>query len=187
MYTIVFINREFYLLELSQKKEKRDFGRTRLFFASSGMKSCGWPVKVGVRYFRELKADNSHWKVLNYCRKTANHYGIHYTSSFAGIGAAPNLYSSCTTNGACIQQVHEDYRPIYFYVAQPYTIPYTFAKRPRASSLQKLEQKVAKSNCRVKFSKKLCNADFSQKVKQGEFSKSLNQVHFTEAQDKGIL
>ncbi|KYQ56916.1 hypothetical protein ALC60_04120 [Trachymyrmex zeteki] len=104
---------------------------------------------------------------------------------------APSVYTStgCCTNinggGFNVQQPqpHEDYRPIYFYVAQPYTIPYTFAKRPKpaASSLLRAA-KPRGNNCRVKFSKKLGNADFSQKVKQGEFSRSLNQVHFAESQ-----
>ncbi|KAG5343214.1 TTC4 protein, partial [Acromyrmex heyeri] len=104
---------------------------------------------------------------------------------------APSVYTStgCCTNinggGFNVQQPqpHEDYRPIYFYVAQPYTIPYTFAKRPKpaASSLLRAA-KPRGNNYRVKFSKKLGNADFSQKVKQGEFSRSLNQVHFAESQ-----
>ncbi|KAK0073326.1 hypothetical protein PV325_009896, partial [Microctonus aethiopoides] len=80
-------------------------------------------------------------------------------------------------------QLREDYRPIYFYVAQPYTIPYTFAKRPNQHHQQQLQSSLQKSgkqrgNYRVKFSKKLSSAEFSYKVKQGEFSKSLNQVQF---------
>ncbi|KAG5307069.1 TTC4 protein, partial [Acromyrmex insinuator] len=124
-------------------------------------------------------------------RKTANHYGVHYANSYACSNGAPSVYTStgCCTNinggGFNVQQPqpHEDYRPIYFYVAQPYTIPYTFAKRPKpaASSLLRAA-KPRGNNYRVKFSKKLGNADFSQKVKQGEFSRSLNQVHFAESQ-----
>lgn len=138
-------------------------------------------------------------------RKTANHYGgIQYASSYSNGRTAASLYnnncSSTITYGGFLQhqqqqqqlqlqhqqqqqqQLHEDYRPIYFYVAQPYTIPYTFAKRPRPNT-SLLRSDNSRSNCRVKFSKKLANVDFSQKVKQGEFSKSLNQVHFAEAQD----
>ena len=82
-------------------------------------------------------------------------------------------------------QLHEDYRPIYFYVAQPYTIPYTLARRPKKpSSLQKPGKQ--RTNYRVKFSKKLSTAEFSEKVKQGEFSKSLSQVSFDEAEGQGI-
>lgn len=69
-------------------------------------------------------------------------------------------------------------------MAQPYTIPYTFAKRPRPSPLQKPRK--AKTHCRVKFSKKLNTAEFDQKVKQGEFSKSLNQAHFAQSQGQVI-
>lgn len=96
------------------------------------------------------------------------------------------MYSShYPANGGFVQpHLHEDYRPIYFYVAQPYTIPYTFAKRPRPSSL--LRSGKPRSNCRVKFSKRLGNNDFSQKVKQGEFSRSLSQVHFVENQGQGM-
>lgn len=126
-------------------------------------------------------------------RKTANHYGVHYANSYAYSNGAPSVYTStgcCTSGGYNVQQpqLHEDYRPIYFYVAQPYTIPYTFAKRPKpaASSSSLLRATRPRgSNCRVKFSKRLSNADFSQKVKQGEFSRSLNQVHFAESQGQG--
>ncbi|EFN83469.1 hypothetical protein EAI_15404 [Harpegnathos saltator] len=73
---------------------------------------------------------------------------------------------------------------------QPYTIPYTFAKRPKpaASSLLRTVAKppAARGNCRVKFSRRLGNADFSQKVKQGEFSRSLNQVHFAESHGQAL-
>ena len=118
-------------------------------------------------------------------RNTANHYGIHYTGSYAYSNGAPSVYNSYPTNGGFVQShLHEDYRPIYFYVAQPYTIPYTFAKRPRPSSL--LRPGKPRSNCRVKFSKRLGNGDFSQKVKQGEFSRSLSQVHFVESQGQVI-
>jgi len=127
-------------------------------------------------------------------RKTANLYGVHYANSYACSNGAPSVYTStgcCTNiNGSGFNvhqpQPHEDYRPIYFYVAQPYTIPYPFAKRPKpaASSLLRAA-KPRGNNCRVKFSKRLGNADFSQKVKQGEFSRSLNQVHFAESQGQG--
>lgn len=119
-------------------------------------------------------------------RNTANHYDIHYTGSYAYSNGAPSVYSShYPANGGFVQpHLHEDYRPIYFYVAQPYTIPYTFAKRPRPSSL--LRSGKPRSNCRVKFSKRLGNNDFSQKVKQGEFSRSLSQVHFVENQGQGM-
>lgn len=117
-------------------------------------------------------------------RKTANHYGVHYTGSYAYSNGAPSVYSSYPANSGFAQHhLHEDYRPIYFYVAQPYTIPYTFARRPRPSSL--LRPGKPRGNCRVKFSKRLGNADFSQKVKQGEFSRSLSQVHFVEGQGQG--
>lgn len=138
-------------------------------------------------------------------RKTANHYGVPYANSYACSNGAPSVYTTgttgCTANGYGFsaqqqqlsqhhqQQLHEDYRPIYFYVAQPYTIPYTFAKRPKpaASSLLRTVAKPlpARSNYRVKFSRRLGNADFSQKVKQGEFSRSLNQVHFAESHGQG--
>lgn len=121
-------------------------------------------------------------------RKTANHYGIQYASSYSNGRTAASLYNSnnhCPNYGGFVQQqqLHEDYRPIYFYVAQPYTIPYTFAKRPRPNSLLRSQER---PSCSVKFSKKLTNVDFSQKVKQGEFSKSLNQVHFAEGQEQGL-
>lgn len=119
-------------------------------------------------------------------QNTANHYDIHYTGSYAYSNGAPSVYSShYPANGGFVQpHLHEDYRPIYFYVAQPYTIPYTFAKRPRPPSL--LRSGKPRSNCRVKFSKRLGNNDFSQKVKQGEFSRSLSQVHFVENQGQGM-
>ncbi|KAH0949041.1 hypothetical protein HN011_011917, partial [Eciton burchellii] len=82
-------------------------------------------------------------------------------------------------------QLQEDYRPIYFYVAQPYTIPYTFAKRPKPAAASSL-LKTAKSrgnHCYVKFPKRLSNIDFLQK--QGEFSRSLNQAYFAERQGQG--
>ena len=116
-------------------------------------------------------------------RKTANHYGTYYhPSSYAYSQGPPSIYNGYQANGY-IPHLHEDYRPIYFYVAQPYTIPYTFAKRPKLSSLQKPGK--ARSHCRVKFSKKLNTAEFEQKVKQGEFSKSLNQAHFAQTQGQG--
>lgn len=114
-----------------------------------------------------------------YTRKTSNHYGYQYQNSHTYSNGIASIYG-CKTNSITRQlpHLHEDYRPIYFYVAQPYTIPYTFAKRPKQSSLQKSGKQ--RSNYRVKFSKKLSNAEFSQKVKQGEFSKSLNQVQFVD-------
>lgn len=116
-------------------------------------------------------------------RKTANLYGTYYhPSSYACSQGPPSIYNGYQTNGY-IPHLQEDYRPIYFYVAQPYTIPYTFAKRPRPSPFQKPRK--AKSHCRVKFSKKLNTAEFDQKVKQGEFSKSLNQAHFAQSQGQG--
>lgn len=123
-------------------------------------------------------------------RKTANHYGVHYANSYAYSNGAPSVYTStgcCTNGGYNVQQpqLHEDYRPIYFYVAQPYTIPYTFAKRPKPTASSSLLRAAKPNNYRVKFSKRLSNADFSQKVKQGEFSRSLNQVHFAESQGQG--
>ncbi|EZA56707.1 Tetratricopeptide repeat protein [Ooceraea biroi] len=129
-------------------------------------------------------------------RKTANrHYGAYYANSYACSNGAPSVYTSnvgcCTTiNGgggfnAQQPQLHEDYRPIYFYVAQPYTIPYAFAKRPKPAAAPSSLLRTAKSrgnHCCAKFPKRLSNVDFSQKVKQGEFSRSLNQVHFAERQ-----
>lgn len=110
-------------------------------------------------------------------RKTSNHYGYQYQNSYTYSNGISSIYDCKNKNSITrkLPNLHEDYRPIYFYVAQPYTIPYTFAKRPKQSSLQKSYKQ---HNYRVKFSKKLSNAEFSQKVKQGEFSKSLNQVQF---------
>lgn len=118
--------------------------------------------------------------------KTAHQYGIYHPNSYTYSNNPPSACdNSCSIKGSYPPNPHEDYRPIYFYVAQPYTIPYAFARRPRPSSLQKsgktTKSKSKSSNNRVKFSKKLSAAEFSHKVRQGEFSKSLNQVQFAEA------
>lgn len=133
-------------------------------------------------------------------RKTANRqYGAHYVNAYACSNGAPSLYTSTlgcytTVNGGggninvYQPQLHEDYRPIYFYVAQPYTIPYAFAKKPKPVVATSSLLKTVKSrgnHCCVKLPKRLNNVDFSQKVKQGEFSRSLNQVHFAEREGQG--
>lgn len=127
-------------------------------------------------------------------RKPASHYGP-YQNSYSCSNGQTSIYGCLGTPLTHLpSQLREDYRPIYFYVTQPCTIPYTFAKRPnqphhqqqqRQSSLQKSgKQRV---NYRVKFSKKLSSAEFSNKVKQGEFSKSLNQVQFVNNTVSGVF
>ncbi|XP_017887531.1 uncharacterized protein LOC108629397 [Ceratina calcarata] len=152
----------FLIFVKSSEAEKRFLSKTR---------PC--PTRGGSIFFKTVKSNS---------RNTANHYGIHYTGSYAYSNGAPSVYSSYPAHhGGFVQpHLHEDYRPIYFYVAQPYTIPYTFAKRPRPSSSSLLRTGKPR---RVKFSK---NQDFAQKIKQGEFSRSLSQVHFVENQGQVI-
>ncbi|CAG5076080.1 Protein of unknown function, partial [Cotesia congregata] len=127
-----------------------------------------------------------------------SHYGL-YQNSYSCSNAPGSIYGYPTTTTTTTPtasylpayphfqsqfQLNEDYRPIYFYVAQPYTIPYTFAKRPKSNNNNNHTLSIGRSTrsrSRVKFSKKLSNAEFSQKVKQGEFSKSLNQVQFVDS------
>lgn len=176
-----------------QRKLESDLGWS---FPKDSLESTSWT-------FVEKSCNNRKWDwrrssffsflsktVEGNSRKTANHYGVHYANSYAYSNGAPSVYTStgcCTNGGYNVQQpqLHEDYRPIYFYVAQPYTIPYTFAKRPKPATSSSLLRAAKPNNYRVKFSKRLSNADFSQKVKQGEFSRSLNQVHFAESQGQG--
>lgn len=109
-------------------------------------------------------------------RRTDNLYGYQFRNSYAHIFST-SIYESPAKNQVLrLPHVYDDYRPIYFYVAQQYTIPY--------KSTQGLKQSLHKSGnqrdyCRVTFLRSLSSTEFSPQFSHDDFLQKLNQVQLS--------